>query len=208
VLPVVHLFVFDTLSDWEIGYATTQLSSPMFAPARFTLRTVATNLTPVVTAGGLTVVPDMKLSELRPADSAMLILPGGGRWDSGGNADAVALASYMLEAGVPVAAICGATVGLANNGLLDARRHTSDSPAYLAATGYAGQHLYQDEPVVIDQDLITAGAMAPLEFAQCILARLEVYPPALLAAWYGLFATKDPAYFDVAMAEMAAGGSR
>ena len=46
--------------------------------------------------------------------------------------------------GVPVAAICGATAGLARAGLLDQRNHTSDAAGYLAATGYAGGAHYVD----------------------------------------------------------------
>jgi len=205
VLPTVHVVVFDGLSDWEIGHALSQLNAPMFGPPRYVVRTVAASREPIVTAGGLRIVPDLSVDELRPADSALLILPGGGGWDSGGNSAAVRLASDFLAAGLPVAAICGATVGLARAGLLDTRRHTSNARAYLAATGYAGASLYQDEPVVQDQHLITASAMAHLEFARCILAQLQVYPPPLLEAWYGLFATQDPAYFDAAMAALAAG---
>ena len=44
---------------------------------------------------------------------AGLILPGGDTWDEGGNTDAVEKAREFLAGGVPVAAICGATAGLA-----------------------------------------------------------------------------------------------
>ena len=47
-------------------------------------------------------------------------------------------AAEFLDAGVPVAAICGATAGLAAEGLLDDRRHTSNAAEFLAATGYGG----------------------------------------------------------------------
>jgi putative intracellular protease/amidase len=52
----------------------------------------------------------------------MLILPGGTAWDEGKNGE-----------GVPVAAICGATAGLARAGVLDTRRHTSNALEYLRA---------------------------------------------------------------------------
>ena len=76
-----------------------------------------------------------------------------------------------------MAAICGATAGLARGGLLDDRRHTSNAREYLAATGYGGGALYQDEPAVTDGDLITAASMAPLEFAHHIFRRLDLTPP-------------------------------
>lgn len=98
----------------------------------------------------------------------MLILPGGDAWDAGGNGEAVDVARDFLDAGVPVAAICGATAGLARGGLLDARRHTSNVREYLEATGYGGAAYYRDEAVVADRDVITASAMAPLDFARAI----------------------------------------
>ncbi|MFN2431952.1 MAG: DJ-1/PfpI family protein [Gemmatimonadota bacterium] len=95
----------------------------------------------------------------------------------------------------PVAAICGATAGLARGGLLDDRRHTSNAREYLAATGYGGGPLYEDSPAVTDGELITAPAMAPLEFAYHIFRRLELFAPEVLEAWYGLFKTRRPDYF-------------
>ena len=50
-----------------------------------------------------------------------------------------AAARRFLTAGVPVAAICGATYGLALEGLLDDRAHTSNAAEYLAYSGYAGR---------------------------------------------------------------------
>jgi putative intracellular protease/amidase len=125
----------------------------------------------------------------------MLILPGGGAWDEGRNGEAVEAARTVLTAGVPVAAICGATVGLARGGLLDDRRHTSNAREYLAATSYRGAGLYEDAPAVTDEDLITASGTAALEFAQHIFRRLGLYTPAVLEAWYGLFKTGRPEYF-------------
>jgi hypothetical protein len=43
--------------------------------------------------------------------------------------------------------------------------------------------------VIVDRDLITAPAMAPLDFAHAIFERLELYTPAVLSAWYELFST-------------------
>ena len=106
-----------------------------------------------------------------------------------------------------MAAICGATAGLARGGLLDARPHTSNSREYVAATGYRGGAHYRDEPTVVDGDLITAPAMAPLEFARAIFARLDLYAPPVLDAWYGLFSTRRPEYFAALMAVAAPEGA-
>lgn len=192
----VHLFVFDTLSDWEIGYAIAGINNPMFQkqPGRYRVKTVSLANEPVITAGGLTVLPNMPLDQLAPERSAMLILPGGRLWDDGKNLEAASLAKRFIAAGVPVAAICGATAGLARVGVLDLMRHTSNSPEYLAQTGYLGGALYQNERAVTDGKLITAGATAPLEFAREIFKQLHLYNAAVLDAWFGLFQTGNPAF--------------
>jgi putative intracellular protease/amidase len=96
---------------------------------------------------------------------------------------------------VPVAAICGATAGLARAGILDNVQHTSNARAYLEATGYQGAALYQDQLAVTDGNVITATSAAPLEFAYQIIKKLEVYTTETLEAWYGLFKTGDAAYY-------------
>jgi putative intracellular protease/amidase len=96
---------------------------------------------------------------------------------------------------VPVAAICGATSGLARAGILDNVQHTSNARAYLAATGYRGAALYQDQPAVTDGNVITASTTAPIEFAYQIFKKLDVYSDEALEAWFGLFKTGDAAYY-------------
>lgn len=197
----VHLFVFDSLSDWEPGYAVAGINSPQFQldPGRYRVRTVALRRGSISTMGGIRIEPDLSLDTISPKNSAMLILPGGTAWDMGGNMEAVEVAGAFLNAGVPVAAICGATAGLARGGLLDHHRHTSNSRAYLAATRYRGTAFYEDAPAVADGNVITASGIAPLEFARHIFRRLALYSPQLLDAWYGLFKTGRPEYFDAPM---------
>src|SRR5829696_7504824 len=147
----VHLFVFDTLADWEPGYAVAGINNPEYQtqPGRYRVQTVGIGGM-VTTIGGITIVPDTKLADLDPAESAMLILPGGNVWDGDGIPAAVEKAREFLAAGVPVAAICGATAGLARGGLLDAAAHTSNAAGYLQATGYGGAARYRADPAVTD----------------------------------------------------------
>jgi putative intracellular protease/amidase len=101
---------------------------------------------------------------------------------------------------VPVAAICGATFGLALEGLLDDRAHTSNAAEYLALTGYAGGDRFVDQPAVTDGDLITATGVAPAHFAQAIFERLGIYAPEVAASWFKLYGDRDPAGFYELMA--------
>ncbi|MEU9701463.1 DJ-1/PfpI family protein [Streptomyces sp. NPDC047981] len=189
----VHLAVYDTLADWETGHATAWL-----ARSGFTVRTVGTVADkPVSTIAGTRILPDLSLDDLRPEDSAMLILPGADLWDAGDDlAPFAATARRFLDAGVPVAAICGATAGLAREGLLDDRAHTSAVSFYLAATGYAGGEHYVDTDAVTDGDLITAGPTEPVAFAREVLGKLGAFDGAKLDAWYRLFHDSDPAAFE------------
>ena len=194
----VHVALYDTLADWEPGYALAAINRPLWQkePGRFRVRTVGVDTTPVRTLGGVQLQPDSALAQLRPADSAMLILPGNDlypepRWRAWSDK-----AREFLDAGVPVAAICGATGGLAMAGLLDDRYHTSNAKAFLETLdGYAGGDRYLDEPAVIDRDLITGAAQSPVDFARVILGRLGVYEPEVLASWYKLYGRQDPAGF-------------
>ena len=203
----VHLFVFDSLSDWEYGYAVVGINNPQFQkrPGRYRVRTVAARRETVTTAGGVRIQPDFALDQLAPTDSAMLILPGGTAWDEGGNGEAVEMARAFLGAGVPVAAICGATAGLARGGLLDDRRHVSNAREYLASTGYRGAARYEDAPAVTDGNLVTAPGTAPLDFAQHVFRLLDLYSSEVLEAWYGLFKTGRPEYFAALLRAAPAG---
>ncbi|MFD5426938.1 DJ-1/PfpI family protein [Streptomyces sp. NPDC127084] len=188
----VHLAVYDTFADWETGHATAWL-----ARTGFTVRTAGTAADrPVSSIGGLRVLPDVALEDLRPKDSALLVLPGADLWDAGDElAPFARKAREFLEAGVPVAAICGATAGLAREGLLDGRDHTSAVSFYLAATGYEGGGRYVEADAVTDRDLITAGPTEPVAFAREILGRLGAFDATKLDAWFRLFHDSDPAAF-------------
>src|ERR687891_441385 len=169
----VHMGVYDTLSDWEVGYATAHINSGAWQrdPGRYRVVTVGDGPEPVTTMGGVRITPDVVLEELRPDDSAMLILPGADTWLTG---------------------------GLAAEGLLDDRPHTSNAAEFLEATGYGGRDHYREEPAVTDGKLVTASATAPVEFAREVLALLDVYEPPVLAAWYKLYGLHDPAgYYEL-----------
>ncbi|MFE9395253.1 DJ-1/PfpI family protein [Streptomyces flavidovirens] len=191
----VHLAVYDTFADWETGHTTAHLTQN-----GYTVRTVAATDAPVTTMGGVRIQPDLTLDDVNPEDSALLILTGASLWDTSDDlAPFARTARAFLDAGVPVAAICGATAGLAREGVLDHRTHTSAVSFYLAATGYKGGDHYRDEDAVTDEEglLITAGPTEPVAFAREVFARLGVYEGEKLDAWYRLFHDSDASAFEV-----------
>ncbi|MGP8300803.1 DJ-1/PfpI family protein [Streptomyces inhibens] len=207
----VHIAAYDTLADWECGHAIAHLrSGSYFRPAQEAYEVVtvaAATDRPATTMGGQRIAPDLALAALRPEDSAMLILPGAQLWDSGEElAPFARKAGEFLDAGVPVAAICGATAGLAREGLLNDRPHTSGAAQYLAAQpGYQGGDHYREADAVRVFGLITAGPTEPVAFAREIFGQLQVMEPRVLEAWYRLFAYSDAAAYPVLMAAGTAG---
>jgi putative intracellular protease/amidase len=194
-----HVALYETFADWELGHLLAELRTGRFTGTRFDVVTVAESPEPITTMGGFRIVPDSLLADVDPAGSDVLVLPGGEMWDGGGGEAFAAAAGRFLAAGVPVAAICGATAGLARAGLLDERDHTSGAPEYLAATGYAGGDRYVDERAVVDGDLITAGPQSPVQFARATLGRLGLASERTLAAYEDLFHGGDPGAFPVLM---------
>jgi len=202
----VHLFVLDGMADWEPGFAIAAINRPWPGiSSGFNVRTVGQDQTPVRSMGGLTIVPDLSLSEISPSGSAMLILPGADAWSDGSTDSVLSMAREFVAAGVPLAAICGATFGLARAGLLDDRLHTSNDPGWLASSGYAGAAHHVDELAIDDRGVITASMTGSLEFARLVLARLGIFSTSAREAWYGLYKTGNPACYIELMGALAHG---
>ncbi len=197
-----YLAVYDTLADWEFGYLIAELRTGRFTGTPFEVVTIAESLESVTTMGGMRVLPDATLASADPKDADLLILPGADLWDEGGGLEAdgfVALATRFLAAGKPVAAICGATLGLARAGVLDNRRHTSAAVEYLG--DYAGGAHYEDKRVVVDDDklLVTAGPDSPVQFATATLEALGLVGRPMVDAYEGVFHRSDPTAFPALM---------
>jgi putative intracellular protease/amidase len=199
-----HLAVYDGFAEMEVGHLLAELHTGRFTGRPFEIVAVAESSEPIRTMGGIRVEPNALLTELDPGQSELLVLPGAEMWDAGGGEAFAAAAVRFLESGVPVAAICGATVGLARAGLLDDRNHTSASAEYLEMTGYAGRDRYVDERAVVDGDLITAGPQSPVQFAQATLGRLGLATERTLEAYEALFHRGDQTAFPLLMQAQSA----
>ncbi|MFD2357451.1 DJ-1/PfpI family protein [Nonomuraea ferruginea] len=199
----IHVAAYDTMADWEVGHATAHLRTGRFHRDRSGFEIVMVGLTrdPVTTMGGLRVTPDLALDELSPSGSALLIPARRRHVGRGGRPHAVRPHRPRVPLrGVPVAAICGATAGLAREGLLDGRAHTSGAVQYLEAQeGYSGAARYVETDAVTDGDLITAGPTEPVAFAREIFLRLDVNRPEIADAWYRLFSRSDASAYEVLM---------
>lgn len=197
-MGTVVLYGLDTMADWEYAYLTAGLTiAAEQGDTRYRFVTAsATGTTQVTTTGRLRVLLDTTLDDV-PFDAiSALVLPGGETWGAG-HEQVLDLARRCVEAGTPVAAICGATFALARTGLLDDREHTSNAPDFLAsAPGYAGHALYREARTVVDRGVVTAPATAPVDFARAVFEALELFPPHIIEAWYGLYTTGERRYYD------------
>jgi putative intracellular protease/amidase len=193
----VHVAIYNTWADWEAGFALAHLGSGEWSSPRqsYEIRLVAESTKPILTKAGITLTPDLVLADMKPADSEMLILPGGDTWLAGENMAFVEAAQAFLNAGVPVAAICGATIGLARGGLLNDVDHTSNAVQTLKCPAYTGAARHQDELAVTDANLITASGIAPVEFAREIFTLLCFYDKATTENWYLLYGEHNQAGF-------------
>lgn len=196
----VFVYVFDTMADWEIGFLTTELNSGRYfkkdvSPVKVV--TLGVEKKYITTMGGMRILPDIDLEECNIKETDALILPGGETWMEIIHQPILSLAKQCIEKNIIVAAICGATMALAQNGLLDSRSHTSNDLGYLKmmCPNYAGENHYIQESAITDGKLITATGIAPLEFTAHVLKTLDVLLPEALDAWYNLYVTHEQKYF-------------
>lgn len=200
----IYIYLLSTLADWEIAPVSAELNSKRFfksdAP-QVVVKTVAISKEPVKTMGGLTIVPDCTIDEIELSEKTVLLLPGADTWAEAQNAQIIQKASELLSKGGTVCAICGATVALANAGILNERPHTSNGAGFLEmfCPSYKGQNFYIDQPAVMDGNLITGSATGSLMWAKLIIEKLGVFKPETLEAWYAYFSTGKPEHFFVLM---------
>ena len=107
-------------------------------------------------------LPGLTIDEVNPEHAALLLLSGADHWLAPRQAPVLEKIAAFLGAGVPVAAICGATAALAQAGFLNDRPHTSNDLGYLQAIcpAYAGASRYRAEAAVTVGNLITASGVA------------------------------------------------
>lgn len=205
-MKTIYMYVQDTMADWEHGYLMQALSlQSMLKKLKVSFKTVSRAKDSIRTASGITIVPDVSLDELDATTVAALVLIGGDTWLEKEQADVLKLASELLQQGTLVAAICGATLGLADLGLLDERLHTSNAPFFLSemSQNYKGQDYYQEAVAVRDGCLITASSAGSLLWARYLIEKLDLYSQETIEAWYNYFSTGEVSYYGELVASLS-----
>lgn len=157
------------VADWEAGTVLPLLRSTF----GFHIVIATPDGRSVESIGGVRMDGDASFDTVNYRDAALLLLIGSDAWARQPDPVLTQRLKARAEAGMPIAAICGATYAVAQAGLLDDRAHTSNSLDFLkSAAGYGGEARYRDVPhAVTDRGLVTAPGTAPLSFA-CAAALL------------------------------------
>ena len=181
----IFVFLFDGFSDWEISYFTPEINKSK----QFDLVYFSKHGGFVTSMGGLQIRPTSSLNELNTGDVDMLVLPGGTAWEKRENKEIEKLIKDVFEKGKPIAAICAATTCLAQTGLLNDLKHTSNDLNYLKgmAPEYYGEKNYRNTLAVTDKNIITAKGTAPIEFAREIFRAIGLYSNENIEKWFQLF---------------------
>jgi len=196
----VYFYILNTLADWEIGYLTAELNSGRYLDKTrppVEIITIGNTTEPIKTMGGITITPDENVDNIKFEEDDLLILPGADTWTEEENKKIIDIVSSIINEKVIIAAVCGATIALANKGILNNRKHTSNDIEVLKmfCPEYTGENFYLNQPAVTDDNLITASGIAPLEFSYEVLKRTNLMKTETLEAWYQLYKTKEPKYF-------------
>jgi putative intracellular protease/amidase len=196
----VYLYILNTLADWEIGYLTAELNSGRYLDKTrppVEIIKIGNTTEPIKTMGGIKITPDEDIYNIKFEEDDLLILPGADTWASEENKKIIDIVSRIINEKVIIAAVCGATIALANKGILNHRKHTSNDLEVLKmfCPEYTGENFYLNQPAVTDDNLITASGLAPLEFSYEVLKRTNLMKTETLEAWYQLYKTNEPKYF-------------
>lgn len=180
----VYMLVFDGFADWQTALALCEVRRP----GDWQVRTVGFSRRPVLSMGGLQVQPDLTLDELDPLRAAMLIVPGGHRWERSEDAAATVAVRRLHIAGAVVAAIGSATLVLARAGLLDHCRYASDDYFDRQVGAYTGAGHYDARALALcDGGILSARAIGSVEFAREVIRALDLYNASDREYWYRWF---------------------
>lgn len=174
----VLFVILDKYADWEYAFLAASLQgSIMDKTSPYDVRTVSVTKDPIMSIGGFTTIPDHDVSDVPDHDGIVLI--GGMSWRTEDAKKVVPLVKDACSKGKVVGAICDATVFMGMNGMLNDRKHTSNTLGDLSAaagSNYTGSERYVNEQAVRDGNLVTANGTAYLEFCKEMLVALDAYP--------------------------------
>ncbi|WP_235809563.1 DJ-1/PfpI family protein [Methanofollis ethanolicus] len=117
----VYLFACPAFADWEPPLAVSMISDTNKTfPKNRSYRVITFGLSkdPVMSLGGITVLPDVDVGGVDLADAAMVILPGSSFYENHDPAELASLIRECVRQKIPVAAIWGGRSSSHDTGFL------------------------------------------------------------------------------------------
>lgn len=178
IMKEVLCFLYNGFADFEI----TLTCSPINEHEKYKLTYIADDITPIKSSGGLTIIPDKKVSEITEITNIEgLIIPGGDTRIL--KPELIHLIKKLNEEKKLLAAICAGPEFLAKSGILASRKYTtSQEPQNYKEKNEEDpfpRDTYIDARVIQDANIITAKGFAFIDFS------LEVWE------WLGLFESEE-----------------
>ena len=187
--PVLFV-ILDQYADWEYSFLAATLQHRIEdKTSPYEVKTLSIDKNPVKSIGGFTTIPDYGIESF-PSDYAGIILIGGLSWRTEEAKKIAPIVKKAYSDGKVIGAICDATVFLGMNGLLNDKKHTSNTLEDLIAAAqdnYTGKENYQNEQAVREDKLITANGSGYLEFTKEVLTALDAYPSEYIENSYKFF---------------------
>lgn len=180
-----YVLVFDGLADWEPAHALCEIANS----GKFEVVSVGFSPEAVRSMGGLKILPDITLDEVRPDEAAIFIVPGGEMWAETSYPELIELLHRLHAHNVIIAAICGATLEIIRSGLTRNVLHTSNDLAWVKSVlpEYQDEACHVDTLAVSDNNIITANGLGSVEFAREIIGQLKIYDADDTERWYEMF---------------------
>ncbi|UXR65937.1 DJ-1/PfpI family protein [Bdellovibrio bacteriovorus] len=179
------IYLPDQFADWEGAHLMAELTQNKVL---FTV--VSESRDTITSIGNLKVLPEAAITDFTADQISGLILIGGENWtDTTKNKYVRGLAAQVLQKNSVLAAICGATVALAQEGVLQGRKHTSNDLTMLKAIvpTYSDDANYVNKLAVTDGNFVTASGAGAVDFTLELLRLLGIYDEEKRQHWYKLF---------------------
>ena len=160
------VLVYDTCALFEV----TVLSYLMSTVGE--VKYVGVSREKIVTFEGITIEPDVQLSEIDISDIDLLVVPGGNAQFLINNDHLCIMLRKTYENNGIIAAICSGVVQLAYSGIIGSRKFTTSVEIDELPLE---QSVYIDADVVVDGNIVTAKAKAFVEFGIEVGKIMNIY---------------------------------
>ncbi|OCJ36808.1 DJ-1/PfpI family protein [Serratia sp. 14-2641] len=190
----VLFVIISNFADWEPALLAAGLQWGYgLWQNHYAVKTVAVNNDPVLSIGGLKVIPDYTVDNV-PEDFSALILVGGTSWFSPEAQKFIPMIKKALDNNIIIGAICDAARFLAVNGFINDVEHTTNALSDIKSktgSAYTGEEKFKHQLSVHCRNIITAKATGNIEFARDIFTALNIAPKIKIDQFYEHFKNGD-----------------